>query len=320
MSIYRKLLVLALTVLTTAFFSSCNSNKRTDSENRVPTESSFSAPVEQTSVTDESESTMKLPEEGNEAGERIVIKVKGVEFAFRWCPAGTFMMGSPEDEEGRFSGEIQHQVTLTKGFWMMETEVTVEMFKAFVNDTGYESKGNIPYGYTDGNGIQDSRYSWRNPGFSQDDNHPVINISWNDAVEFCKWFSTKIGQNVQLPTEAQWEYACRAGSTGAYAGNLDEMAWYNGKSGTHPVGAKKANAWGLYDMYGNVYEWCKDWIVDGVYPIGSVTDPVGPSSGACRVYRGGAWNSIAEDSRSAYRDGDNPDYRDYQLGFRIVVQ
>ena len=125
----------------------------------------------------------------------------------------------------------------------------------------------------------------------------------------------------RLPTEAEWEYACRAGTTGAYggSGNLDEMGWYDGNSGdkTHPVGQKKPNAWGLCDMHGNVWEWCSDWFGD--YPSGSVTDPTGPSSGSYRVLRGGSWRSVAWGCRSAYRCyGYDPDGRFNSIGLRLL--
>ncbi len=225
------------------------------------------------------------------ATERKTVTVNGVEFAFRWCPAGTFTMGSPEDEKDRDSDETQHKVTLTKGFWMLETEVTQKQWKAVM--------GSLP-----------------DCGF-KGDNLPVECVSWNDCQEFCKK-CTQLGLPVQLPTEAQWEYACRAGSTGAYAGNLDEMAWYSSNSGstTHPVGTKKANAWGLYDMHGNVWEWCQDWYGD--YPSGSVTDPTGPSSGSDRVRRGGSWGHNARLCRSALRNSYDPGNRYDHLGFRLV--
>ena len=301
---------------------------------------------------------------GTKAGERIVININYVEFAFRWCPPGTFTMGSPIGEPGKkelseafdldFDEiEKQHRVTLTKGFWMMETEVTVGMFKAFVSETGYVSKGDTPYGIADNKPDQDSKYSWRKPGFSQDDNHPVTCVSWDDAEEFCKWLCIKTGQIITLPTEAQWEYACRAGSTTALpngpivikglnnAPALDPIAWYGGNSsqgfkgysgadssswpetqyrggpcGTHPVGKKNPNKWGLYDMIGNVWEWCADW--DGDYPSDSVTDPEGPLSGSARVDRGGSWDSNAWLCRSASRGGDSPGSRGCVLGFRCV--
>ena len=225
------------------------------------------------------------------AGDRKVETVNGVEFAFRYCPPGTFTMGSPTTEEGRKGNETRHEVTLTKGFWMMETEVTQKQWKAVMGTNSSEFKG---------------------------DDLPVETVTWNDCQEFCKK-CTQLGLPVQLPTEAQWEYACRAGTTGAYAGSLDEMAWYgsNSASKTYPVGTKKPNAWGLYDMHGNVWEWCADW--DGSYPSGSVTDPAGPSDGSLRVYRGGSWSSDAGDCRSACRFYCVPGDRDSRLGFRGVL-
>ncbi|MBQ6615768.1 MAG: SEL1-like repeat protein [Thermoguttaceae bacterium] len=255
-----------------------------------------------TSSQDAQESTPKTNQttanasqsSGTKAGERLVKIINGVEFAFRWCPAGTFIMGSPESEEGRAQNETPHQVTLSKGFWMMETEVTQKQWRAVM--------GNNPSKLFKG------------------DNHPVESVSWNDCQEFCR----KTG--LQLPTEAQWEYACRAGSTGAYAGNLDDMAWYSSNSGrqpiTHPVGTKKPNAWGLYDMHGNVSEWCQD-VWDGEdYPVGRITDPTGPLNDTFRFRRGGAIGFRAESCRSAWRGGNGafgPDIRVANLGFRCVI-
>ena len=289
------------------------------------------------------------------AGERMVKGVNGVEFAFRWCPPGTFTMGSPKSEPGRFNNETQHQVTLTKGFWMLETEVTVGMFKAFAAETGYESKGDTPYGWLGKEYKQNSDFSWLTPGFSQDDNHPVTYMSWNDASAFCEWLSQKTGLTIELPTEAQWEYACRAGSTTALPnGNmvikgqknapaLDPIAWYSGNSsqgfvgnssadsrnwaqtqypggpcGSHPVGKKEPNAWGLYDMIGNVWEWCNDWYGD--YPNDNVTDPTGPSFGSGRIRRSGGWGCFnATDCRSASRGNETPEKRVCDVGFRCVI-
>ena len=242
--------------------------------------------LEEERISAQQELKQKVSElkSGQTAGERKVVTVNGVEFAFRWCPAGTFTMGAPTSEEGLYN-ETQHEVTLTKGFWMLETEVTQKQWKAVMGT---------------------------NPSFFKGDDLPVESVSWNDCQEFCE----KTG--LQLPTEAQWEYACRAGTTDAYAGNLDEMAWYYSNSGnkTHPVGTKKPNAWGLYDMHGNVWEWCQDWYGD--YPSGSVTDPTGPSSGYSRVVRGGSWDNDARICRSALRDGVVPGDRGNYLGFRVV--
>ena len=124
--------------------------------------------------------------------------------------------------------------------------------------------------------------------------------------------------SLRLPTEAEWEYACRAGTTGARYGKLGEVAWYedNSDGETHRVGTKAPNAWGLYDMLGNVWEWCQDW--HGSYPSGPVTDPTGPSTGSYRVYRGGSWDFAAGGVRAAYRGGDSPGYRNVDLGFRVA--
>ncbi len=239
---------------------------------------------------------------GAKAGERKTVIVNDVEFAFRWCPAGTFIMGAPKDEEGRYDDETQHQVTLTKGFWMMETQVTQKQWKAVM---------------------------WSNPSNFIGDDLPVEKVSWNDCQEFCKKCA-QLALTVQLPTEAQWEYACRAGSTTAYFwgnalngdkancdGNYPCGTITQGKyqKKTMPVGSYEANAWGLYDMHGNVREWCQDWYGD--YPGGSVTDPTGPSNGLRRVYRGGGWRSYARNCRSANRSYRVPEVQISGLGFRV---
>ena len=253
------------------------------------------------------------------AGTRMVKTVNGVEIAFRYCPPGTFMMGSPEDEPGRQQNETQHQVTLTKGFWIMETEVTVGMFKAFVDETGYESKGNTPVIWIERQGMKYyPECSWRKTDFYQDNNHPVTCISWADALEFNKWLGSKLGQDVELPTEAQWEYACRAGTTDAYAGDLDQMAWYeyNANKKTHRVAQKEPNNWGIYDMHGNVWEWCNDCYYS--YSNNSLTDPaVNNSNTPLKAIRGGSF--IANKSRSASRNWSNSTSRGLDLGFRSII-
>ncbi|MDO4551674.1 MAG: formylglycine-generating enzyme family protein [Planctomycetia bacterium] len=200
-------------------------------------------------------------------------------------------MGSPSSEAGRYSDETPHRVTLTKGFWMLETEVTQKMWESVMEN---------------------------NPSHFRGDNLPVENVCWHDCQEFCKKLRN-LGLNIQLPTEAQWEYACRAGTTGAHAGDLDSMGWYdsNSRSKTQAVGQKKPNAWGLYDMHGNVWEWCADWY--DVYPSGSVTDPMGPASGSDQVFRGGGWFDGAEGCRSAFRSYNMPMKRYNFLGFRPVL-
>ena len=158
--------------------------------------------------------------------------------------------------------------------------------------------------------------------------NPVENVSWTDAVEFCRKLSAMpaektAGHVYRLPTEAEWEYACRSGTTTAYgfgddASRLGDYGWFDGNSdsSTHPVGEKKPNAWGLYDMHGNVWEWCQDWYGD--YPSGSATDPTGATSGSYRVIRGGSWSNDARYCRSAYRSWRTPEARYNNLGFRVL--
>ena len=217
-------------------------------------------------------------------------------------PSGKFMMGSPETEMDRFADEgPQHEVTISKPFYMGATEVTQEQYEAVMS---------------------------KNPSNFKGAQNPVEQMSWDDAVEFCKKLSAKTGKSVTLPTEAQWEYACRAGSkTRFYYGddndytNLGDYAWYgkNSDNKTHPVGQKKPNAWGLYDMNGNVWQYCSDWYADS-YANANKTDPTGPASGAHRVVRGGSWINGPFSCRSAYRAGAPPDERSSNIGFRVVVE
>lgn len=219
---------------------------------------------------------------GDKAGDRKVVRVGSQDIALRWCPPGTFTMGSPTSEEGRYDVETQHRVTLTKGFWLGETEVTKGLWKEVMGDNP----------------------SW----FESGDDYPVEGVSWDDCQEFLRKLNARFPQSGlrwTLPTEAQWEYACRAGTTGAYGGTgrLDDMGWYSGNSGldTLPVKRKQPNAWGVYDMHGNVAEWCQDWY--GGYPSGTVTNPSGPVSGSSRVLRGGSSIKGARHCRSAFREG-----------------
>ena len=224
---------------------------------------------------------------------------------FVYIEPGTFMMGSPTDEPGRKSDENLHQVTLTKGFYMQATEVTQGQWTAVM-------------------GSNPSYFS------SCGDNCPVEEVSWNDAQDFITTLNARGEGTYRLPTEAEWEYAARSGSTTAFANggitvtnceydpNLDAMGWYCGNAGgaSHPVAQKQANAWGLYDMHGNVYEWCQDWY--GSYPSGSLTDPEGPLSGTGRVFRGGSWYDKAKYCRSDDRIYDYPENTYQNVGFRLV--
>ena len=165
-----------------------------------------------------------------------------------------------------------------------------------------------------------------NPSHFKGGQLPVENVSWGDAMEFCRKLTERerqagrlpTGTIYTLPTEAQWEYACRAGTTGDYAGKVDAMAWYAKNSGaaTHAVGTKQANAWGLHDMHGNVWEWCEDWYADKL-PGGSVSDFKGAASGSLRVNRGGSWWNDAANCRSAFRIRFSPGNRYDDLGFRL---
>ena len=259
--------------------------------------------------------------------------------------AGSFMMGSPEGEEGRDSGEgPMHRVEITKPFYMAEVEVTVGLFRRFVDETSYvtdaEQEGSARI--LDGKKWTDKKgASWRAPGFTQGEDNPVTCVSWNDAVRFCNWLSEKEGRKpsykikgesvtwdrnadgYRLPTEAEWEYACRAGTTtrffaGDSEGALGGVGWYFDNSGfkTHPVGKKAPNAWDLYDMHGNVWEWCWDW--HGDYPSTAVTDPAGPVRGSYRVFRGGSWNYYARFCRSADRNYARPADRRSFVGLRLL--
>jgi formylglycine-generating enzyme required for sulfatase activity len=217
-----------------------------------------------------------------------------------WCPPGQFMMGSPTSEKGRYADEVRHEVVLTRGFFLAETECTQGQWEAVMGGNPSDFKGT---------------------------QRPVETVSWEEAVEYCRKLTAKQhaegiladGWEWRLPTEAEWEYAARAGTIGARYGKLETIAWYqkNLESQTHPVSQKTANAWGLYDMIGNVWEWCSDWY--GEYPTGSVTDPTGPSSGSGRVFRGGGWNVGAGDARSAVRYGRGPGFRSLFLGFRPAL-
>ncbi|MDR3182653.1 MAG: formylglycine-generating enzyme family protein [Planctomycetaceae bacterium] len=232
----------------------------------------------------------------SKAGDLLELTTKNVKWRFHYCPAGAFTMGSPLSEAGRGNDEQLHPVTLSQGFWMGETEVTQAQWESIMGN---------------------------NPSNFKGEKLPVEKVSWDACQEFVKKLNAlgaaPKGYKFSLPTEAQWEYACRSGTTGAYAGDLDKVAWYNSNSGntTHKVGTKQANAWGLYDMHGNVWEWCNDWY--RYYPTGSVTDPIGASSGSDRVYRGGSWFDFASHCRSAIRLSSAPVHPSYRLGVRVSL-
>ena len=231
-------------------------------------------------------------------GENFTIPDLGLEMI--WVKPGSFMMGSPK----RLKNESHHQVTLTKGFYLGKHEVTQAQWERVM-------------------GSKPSRH--------KNADSPVEKVSWNDAVDFCKKLMVMEkkagrvpqGMSYQLPTEAQWEYACRAGTNTMYSWG-DTITKTNanysdsGVKQTRAVGQYAANPWGFHDMHGNVWEWCADWYAD--YPSGSVTDPIGPASGSYRVLRGGSWHKAAPFLRSAQRIHEKPSGRGGTLGFRVGFQ
>lgn len=248
-----------------------------------------------------------------------------------WVAPGTFLQGSPETELGREPDEIQHRVTISKGFYIGKYPITIEQFQSFVNQTRYKTEAERGtsggFGWNGQDLVQSPEFDWRNPGYPSSTSHPVTIITLEDAQAFCKWLSSKSKMKVQLPTESQWEFACRAGSQErTYAGDtdehIDEIAWTKVNAlGAQAVGGKKPNSLGIFDMCGNVSEWCLD--IFGRYPATSQTDPVAtkPDAGEKlrNVLRGGSWNRDRRRARSAARFRSDPKSRNADIGFRVVV-
>jgi formylglycine-generating enzyme required for sulfatase activity len=274
-------------------------------------------------------------------------------------PAGEFQMGSTAEDldrlEALFPGskryledeKPQHTVRITKPFRAGVHEVTVGQFKAFVAASGYkteaETDGKGGWGWNEAKGEfeQDPKYTWRNPGFPQADSHPVVLVSWNDAVAFSKWLSAKEGVEYRLLTEAEWEYVCRAGTTSLFpegddpeslakVGNVADarakakipgstaIQSDDGHLYTAPVGSYRANRWGVHEMHGNVWEWCADGHDASYYAASPRDDPPGAAGASARVNRGGGWDSNPRRCRAANRDGYPPSSRGAVLGFRVV--
>jgi formylglycine-generating enzyme required for sulfatase activity len=268
-------------------------------------------------------------------------------------PGGEFQMGSPAfDSDAQEDEKPQHRVRITKPFYLGTHEVTNGQFAQFVVATSYrtdaEKDGKGGWGYNPTTfSEQKPEFNWRNTGFTQTDDHPVVNVSWNDAVAFCEWLCGNEGKSYSLPSEAQWEYACRAGTTTRYvtgnspdsvegSANVQDASFEtkfpkvdyakypsfkfnDGWSFTAPAGRFKANAFGLYDMTGNVWEWCDDWYDEKYYAQSRVDDPAGLTTGSFRVYRGGSWNDTPAYCRSANRIWGTPDNRDSVIGFRVAL-
>ncbi len=301
------------------------------------------------------------------------VSIDTLGIAFVTLPAGTFAMGSDEPvaslaaaypglERSRFEGLSDeapvHPVRITKPFEMSRHEITVGQFRAFLQRSGHVPEsiadGTGGYGYNAGYDRATSargdafegrlpKYSWQNPGFAQGDDHPVVNVTWNDAVAMARWLSQQEGRTYRLPTEAEWEYACRAGGTGRYqhgddpagligVGNTFDadsaVNWpdwrdraLKGRDGyafTAPVGAFAPNAFGLFDMHGNVWEWVSDWHGDTYYAQSPVDDPTGPAEGDVKVRRGGSWHSWSLYTRCAFRNWNTVQTRYTLVGIRLV--
>ncbi len=303
--------------------------------------------------------------------EPVIQNALGMKFVL--LPAGEFLMGSdasvdtlahsyPQYERKRFEELADeapvHKVLITQAFYMEQHEVTVGQFRRFLAASGYtpesEADGSGGYGYNpdydpaksargDAFEGRNIKYSWRDPGFAQDDDHPVVNVTWNDAIALCKWLTATEGKTYRLPTEAEWEYAARAGTRTQYytgddpqsllaAANVFDddaaknwSAWRSyalvGSDGfafTAPVGSFAPNAFGLYDMHGNAWEWTADWHDDRYYANSPVVDPQGPESGSVRVRRGGSWHTWSFYARSSYRNWNAPSTRYTLVGMRLV--
>ena len=220
---------------------------------------------------------------------------------------------------------------ITHPFRLSCREITRGQFRQFVKETQYqtdaERDGQGGNGLLNGTLTYDPQFIWSaDQGFSQTDDHPVMNISWNDASAFCQWLSDKEGVEFTLPTEAQWEYACRAGTTterhcGDEPSTPEEFAWFVENAGrkTHPVGLLRPNRWQLHDLHGNVWELCADRWHPSYYNQSPTNDPCGPTSGAHHVIRGGHWLSHAYVIRSAFRNMVSQNQRDSYTGFRPVL-
>lgn len=216
---------------------------------------------------------------------------KNVKIEMVWIPGGDFIMGSPSSDNERYAErEVQHQVIITNGFWMATTETTQKMWEQLTNS---------------------------NPSKIMGSNLPVEQVNWNEIQIVLKKIHLT-DNKFRLPTEAEWEYACRAGTTSPYAGNRDAMTWHseNADRTTHRVASKNPNAWGLYDMHGNVSEWCSDWFTASIGT--NAINPPGPKNGERRVQRGGQYTGRVKHTRSSDRSSDEPNLKSFFVGFRFA--
>ncbi len=270
----------------------------------------------------------------------------GIGMHFVLIPRGKYIMGSPSNEPLRQVDERPHPVRITREFYLAAHEVTVSQFRQFVEATGYtttcEAGGIGGIGFNPswpGTRCPSVEFSWRYCGFPQSDDHPVVNVSYKDAIAFCEWLSQREGNCYRLPTEAEWEYACRAGIMGPFwkriptvwpgESNVRQPSapdYFNaavpkddGFEYTAPVDSFAANAFGLYDMHGNVREWCSDWYQADYYRCADRDDPQGPAAGEERILRGGSFFRHGLFARSANRSAAEPGFYDFDIGFRVAA-
>jgi len=270
---------------------------------------------------------------------RQVVETNSIGMKLVLIPPGEFIMGSSVSEAGRQANEIAHNVRITKPLYIGIHEVTKAQFARFVEANNYQTyaekdgEGGWSWSETESKFLNKPEFTWRDLGFDQTDDHPVLNVSFHDATAFCQWLAEEEGKTYRLPTEAEWEYTCRAGTTTRfYSGDDPEELVKIGnladgpnkaKDGyvfTAPVGQYQANAFGLNDMTGNAWEWCADWYDDDYYRWSPTDDPQGPTTTGLRLLRGGSWDFGADDNRSAYRGHCGPGGRYYNIGFRVVAE
>lgn len=296
-----------------------------------------------------------------EPARELTLDLGGLKMNCLLIRPGRFLMGNPDLPRVSLDGtptvefdKPQHQVTISKPFYLGQTPVTVDQFAAFVKDSGYrtdaerEGQSDALAATTNGDfrRTRENGLWWRSPSISQAGDHPVVQVSWNDATAFCDWLSLRTGKAIGLPTEAQWEYACRAGTKTAYlwgdkpdegkgwANGPDQSLnkryphlsgvaisffnWDDGYVTTSPVGSFRANGFGLYDMIGNVRQWCADRF--GEYQEGEVADPTGAAIGVTHPLRGGSWACFHFECGSANRRLGYPTQRSDDIGFRVAVE
>ncbi|MHC4707626.1 MAG: formylglycine-generating enzyme family protein [Planctomycetota bacterium] len=265
----------------------------------------------------DNETTNEISSESHQ-GEQGKVITNSIGMKLVYIPAGSFMMGSSDsaaqlardyDTKAEYFGDEfpQHQVRISKGFRMGQTEVTQAQYKSVMNARPWHGRDYV----------------------QESDSNPAVYVSWDDAVEFCRKLSQQTGETYRLPTEAEWEYGCRAGTTTRFSfgdskSPLGDYAWFFdnaeavGEKYAHPVGQKKPNRWGLYDMHGNVSEWCSDWFKEDYYAQSPRDNPTGSSSGTARSLRGGSWHHYELSLRCSRRGRHSPDLRVINVGFRVV--